>query len=247
MTTLANILQATASGSDARLKWLMTCQFNEYAGQANGQGYGPTNGIYVDSYSATLSNDIEPTGLTACGYARPGFACGSFGFHSMNIQTMLNDVTNQLGALDDSLMIAITSPEVGAQTNHSDAAGTSFSVSWLPIGFNSSGITAGHFLTFPSLPVNVSVNGTVVASVPAGITSVTINATALQLDTRFPQWVCVTATPVAPGNDAAHLTRYPLSSTQFDSNVPLSDAAMVPASADVLVWLPLPSQPMHRL
>jgi hypothetical protein len=134
-------------------------------------------------------------------------------------------------------MVAVTSPEVGAQTNYTDASGTSFAVTWLPLGFNSTGIADGRFVTFPSVPAAVSVNGAVVASVPAGTTTTSINATALGLDTRFPQWVRVTALPPAPGS-AAHLTRYPLSSTQFDADVPLGDAAMVPAFADVLVWLP---------
>ena len=55
-----------------RPRFLLICQWNEFAGQPQGQGYGPRHDQYVDCYSAELSNDIEPTSRSLPGYRGPG-------------------------------------------------------------------------------------------------------------------------------------------------------------------------------
>jgi hypothetical protein len=55
-----------------RPRFLLICQWNEFAGQPEGAGYGPKHDMYVDSYSPELSNDIEPTSLTTPAYRGKG-------------------------------------------------------------------------------------------------------------------------------------------------------------------------------
>lgn len=93
-------------------QFLFVCQWNEFAGellflllmvapfigfagtgQANGQGYGPNHDDYVDSYSAELSNDMEPTSLTACAYARPNTVCGGWCVHCCGLLLLLRAAT----------------------------------------------------------------------------------------------------------------------------------------------------------
>ena len=62
-------------------KFLLICQWNEFAGQAIGAGYGPKHDQFVDCYNVPLSNDIEPTSLTSCAYR----GCGGWGFRYLNL------------------------------------------------------------------------------------------------------------------------------------------------------------------
>jgi hypothetical protein len=64
-----------------RPKFLLICQWNEFAGQAIGAGYGPKHDQFVDCYNVPLSNDIEPTSLSACAYR----GCGGWGFRYYNL------------------------------------------------------------------------------------------------------------------------------------------------------------------
>ena len=75
-------LAATATGRDhgapyleswkvafkARPQFIQIHQWNEFAGQPKGHGYGPRHDVYVDEYSPEFSDDIEPTQLDKCGY-----------------------------------------------------------------------------------------------------------------------------------------------------------------------------------
>eukprot|EP00054_Salpingoeca_dolichothecata_P005104 m.33155 g.33155 ORF g.33155 m.33155 type:complete len:511 (-) comp15155_c0_seq1:25-1557(-) len=61
-------------------EFLLICQWNEFAGQPNSAK------AWVDSYNATLSNDMEPVSLTECGYRRPNDrTCGGWGFQPLNL------------------------------------------------------------------------------------------------------------------------------------------------------------------
>ena len=60
-------------------------QFNEFAGQPEGHGYGPNKDVYVDSYSVELSDDIEPVSLTAPAYRGEG----AWGFFYLNLTRAL--------------------------------------------------------------------------------------------------------------------------------------------------------------
>lgn len=58
-----------------RPQFLIINQWNEFAGQPKGAGYGPKHDQYVDCYSAELSDDIEPTSTAIRGY-RGGLGWG---------------------------------------------------------------------------------------------------------------------------------------------------------------------------
>merc|ERR1712072_415010 len=65
---------------DLQPEFLVICQMNEFAGQANGKG------PYTDGYNYTYSNDLEPTDLNECGYVRPDDRrCGGWGFYWLNV------------------------------------------------------------------------------------------------------------------------------------------------------------------
>lgn len=61
-------------------------QWNEYAGQPEGQGFGPNHDRYVDSYSVELSDDLEPVSLTAPGYRGDK---GGWGYYFINLTQAL--------------------------------------------------------------------------------------------------------------------------------------------------------------
>jgi hypothetical protein len=64
-------------------------QWNEYAGQGEGGGYGENKDIYVDSYSVELSDDLEPVSLTAPGYRGDR---GGWGYYYANLTQALLDL-----------------------------------------------------------------------------------------------------------------------------------------------------------
>jgi len=80
-------------------------QWNEFAGQAEGQGYGPNRDIYVDSYSVELSDDLEPVSLTAPGYRGDK---GGWGFYYLNLTHALLDKLR--GNAPEDTLLAIGSP-----------------------------------------------------------------------------------------------------------------------------------------
>jgi len=153
-------------------QFVFICQWNEYAGQPNGQGYGPNNDIYVDSYSADLSNDIEPTSLNACPYPRPNTTCGGWGYQATNLQRALIDHYFNISQALDSTFLTITSPVFGQVIQNSilNVTWTTFGVSpslntiiayldsklatplstgsrWFTIDISSLSSKAGHDLT----------------------------------------------------------------------------------------------------
>ena len=113
-----------------RPKILLVSQWNEFAGQANGGGYGVDKQCFGDSYSRELSNDVEPTSLasTDC-YIRPNATCVGWGMYYLNLlHAMLNTSGPQQarGAQDATTLLFITSPTWMA--NVSTAA--KLNVSW---------------------------------------------------------------------------------------------------------------------
>lgn len=66
-------------------RFIQIHQWNEFAGQARGQGAGPHHNIYGDEYSPELSDDLEPTQLNKCGYR----GCGGWGYYYMNLTEAL--------------------------------------------------------------------------------------------------------------------------------------------------------------
>jgi hypothetical protein len=106
-----------------RQKFLLINQWNEFAGQPVGQGYGPDNDLFVDCYNVELSNDIEPVSLDSCGYRD----CGGWGFYYLNLTRALLDIYQQ--RTPDAAVIAIAHPLEG-QT----VSGEKLYVQWNGIG-----------------------------------------------------------------------------------------------------------------
>jgi hypothetical protein len=77
-------------------------QFNEFAGQPEGQGYGPRRDVYLDSYSPEFSDDLEPTSLTAPAYRGQG----GWGFLYLNLTRALVDLYRQPEARTTVLALA---------------------------------------------------------------------------------------------------------------------------------------------
>lgn len=216
------------------IEFILLSQWAEYAGQPNGGGYGPNHDIYVDSYSAELSNELEPTSMYACAYRRPGIACGAWGMRNLNTVGMLVDAVQDVTALDEGVVaVAITSPTLGATVTYVDPTNTSIAIGWQVLGFNSTGIASGPqgWLTSPAVAASVTINGQQVATAPAGVLTATLPLNQVTgLNRAMPLVVTVTLT------GAGSTTRYPLSSDVFDEAVPL--ATPVPATATIIVHLP---------
>jgi hypothetical protein len=70
---------------EARPKFIQIHQWNEFAGQKEGEGYGPDHHVYVDEYNLESSDDIEPTRLEECAYR----GCGGWGYYYMNLTKAL--------------------------------------------------------------------------------------------------------------------------------------------------------------
>lgn len=92
---------------DQRPKIVFLHQFNEFAGQKNGEGYGNDKGIFLDEYNTELSDDIEPTSLTAQGYRDRK---AGWGFYYLNLTRALIDVFR--GRSQESTILAVAPPNV---------------------------------------------------------------------------------------------------------------------------------------
>ncbi|MFH1737966.1 MAG: hypothetical protein ABIH23_03075, partial [bacterium] len=90
-----------------RPRFIQLHQFQEFAGQLEGQGYGPNRDIYVDSYSVEFSDDIEPVSLTAPGYRGDG----GWGFFYLNLTRALVDLYRQ--DVPETTVVAVARPARG--------------------------------------------------------------------------------------------------------------------------------------
>ncbi len=106
-----------------RPHFLNICQWNEFAGQAIGQGFGTKHDVYWDCYAVPLSNDIEPTSLTACAYR----GCGGWGFYYLNLTRAFVHLYHQKHP--SSTILAIGSPDHNAVIT-----GGSIPVRWACVG-----------------------------------------------------------------------------------------------------------------
>jgi hypothetical protein len=100
----ATIVEDFAVALRDRPRFLHLHQFNEFAGQAEGQGYGPKHSIYVDSYSANLNDDFEPTSMTAPAYRSKG----GWGYYYLNLVRALVDLYRQ--ARPETTVVALAEP-----------------------------------------------------------------------------------------------------------------------------------------
>jgi hypothetical protein len=104
-------------------RYLQIHQFQEFAGQPEGQGYGPERNVYVDSYSSELSDDVEPTSPTTPAYRGEG----GWGFSSLNMLRALVDLYRQ--DKPETSVVAI-----GAPLHGSVARGPSLAIEWTLVG-----------------------------------------------------------------------------------------------------------------
>ncbi len=121
-----------------RPRFLIINQWNEFAGQYEGMGYGPQRDQYVDCYNAELSNDIEPTSLTACAYR----GCGGWGFYYLNLTRALIHLYHQKAP--ETTLMAISNPRRGEILT-----GPTLKVEWAVIGKPPKGFTLmldGHVI-----------------------------------------------------------------------------------------------------
>jgi len=84
-------------------------QFQEFAGQPEGGGYGEKHDMYVDSYSVELSDDFEPVSLTAPAYR----GSGGWGYYYLNLTRALVDLYRQEPA--ETTVVAVDQPRYGAK------------------------------------------------------------------------------------------------------------------------------------
>ena len=137
----ATLIETFQVAMERRPQVVFLHQFNEFAGQPEGRGYGPDNNIYVDSYSVEFSDDLEPVSLTAPGYRGDK---GGWGFYYLNLTQALMAMYRDEEPQDT--LIAISSPLAGTiiddETIH---------VTWSIIGkipeayrFEIAGQKAGH-------------------------------------------------------------------------------------------------------
>jgi hypothetical protein len=140
----------TALASRPRVVFLH--QFQEFAGQQTGQGMGADHGIYVDSYSVELSDDLEPVSLTAPGYRGDR---GGWGYRYLNLTQALMGVYR--GEDKGSTVLAVGKPYV---------AGGNLRVEWSRAGRTPAGIS-------------IAIDGrTVAANAPGGMFEIPLSGLA---------------------------------------------------------------------
>ncbi|MCF6284444.1 MAG: hypothetical protein L3K26_04575, partial [Candidatus Hydrogenedentes bacterium] len=112
-----------------RPRFLEIHQFQEFAGQWEGYGYGPSRTIYVDSYNVEFSDDIEPVSRTAAAYRGKG----GWGFYYLNLMRALVDCYHQ--AEPETTVVVLSNP-----TDGSTLSGDQFDIAWDWLGKEPSGM-----------------------------------------------------------------------------------------------------------
>ena len=107
-----------------RPKFIQVHQWNEFAGQQEGQGlpedyWGQTpagsekerkpSSVYADEYNVQLSDDIEPTDLHACTFRD----CGGWGFYYFNLTRAI--ISLYRGETPDITVLALSGPASAAR------------------------------------------------------------------------------------------------------------------------------------
>lgn len=105
-------------------RFLVINQWNEFAGQPDGSGYGPNRDVYLDCYNIPFSNDIEPTSLTSPAYRNEN---GGYGYFYLNLMRALIDLYRQ--GTPTSTVLTIANPDYRDGT-----CGDTLEVRWTWIG-----------------------------------------------------------------------------------------------------------------
>jgi hypothetical protein len=120
---------------EARPKFIQIHQWNEFAGQKEGEGMPddywpktatpqpPKTQIYGDEYNLELSDDIEPTRMTGCAYR----GCGGWGYYYMNLTKAL--ISLYKGETPDATVMALS-----ASFQPADFKGSHVPIRWSVLG-----------------------------------------------------------------------------------------------------------------
>jgi hypothetical protein len=119
----ATLVEDWRVGMDARPLYLYLHQFQEFLGAPEGQGHGANKDLYYDTYSAELSDDIEPVSLTAPGYRGEG----GWGYFYLNLTRALVDLYRQP---EPQTTVAVISSPVRKQV----VSGPELKISWVWVG-----------------------------------------------------------------------------------------------------------------
>ena len=136
----ATFVRSFKPAIEHRPRFVLFHQWNEFTGQA--EGYPYESGIYGDSYSVELSDDIEPTSLTMAGYRGDH---GGWGFFYANLTQALVDLLKQPVPQDSLLAVYAPQPDSGAEVSRGSPApgglrapdvvsGKSLGIGWEIIG-----------------------------------------------------------------------------------------------------------------
>ena len=148
-----------------RPRFLEIHQFQEYAGQWEGGGYGPEKNMYVDSYSVELSDDIEPVSLTAHAYRGQG----GWGFFYLNLLRALVDCYHQ--ADPETTVLALDHPGYGQPVT-----GPSLPLRWTWVGKAPTGFELTVNGAKQVFPAEASETEIGLSALPAGPIEITLSA-----------------------------------------------------------------------
>lgn len=155
-----------------RPRFLQIHQYQEFAGQWEGGGYGPARDMYVDSYSVELSDDIEPVSLTAQGYRGEG----GWGFLYLNLLRALVDCYHQ--PEPETTVVALDHPGFGKHVS-----GATLPLRWTWVGKAPSGFELSVNGRKQSFPVETTETSIDLAALPEG--PIEIVLTALDTQARY--------------------------------------------------------------
>ena len=159
------LMEGFRSALAHRPLFLQVHQYQEFAGQWEGFGYGPNRDIYVDSYSVERSDDVEPVSRTARAYRGEG----GWGFYYLNLLRALVDCYQQ--AKPETTVLVLSQPLDGASLS-----GPTVDIAWQWLGkapesieLRVNGQRVEHdpeslvhtldITAYPSGPLNISVTG----------------------------------------------------------------------------------------
>ncbi len=98
-------------------------QFQEFAGQPEGQGYDENHNRYVDSYSVDLSDDLEPTSLTKSAYR----GNGGWGYFYLNLNKALVSMLREKSP--ETTVVVVAKPD-----RRHEVSGNSMELQWRSVG-----------------------------------------------------------------------------------------------------------------
>jgi len=146
----ATYIETFNAAQKHRPRVILLHQFNEFAGQAEGHGYGPGGDIYVDSYSVELSDDIEPVSLTAMGYLGDR---GGWRFYYLNLTQALINLYRQ--DMEECTILAVANP-----LRNSTVSGEKLDVTWSVTGKE----PEGYAVSIDNLPIAENIKGTALSA-----------------------------------------------------------------------------------